>query len=144
MGLKTGHQSDYLIEKLSFKSLINLIHQRKLRRLLDPGAPVVDIDASWVIRKYPNLSYDMKVTQLMRLCMLFVHNKCRVNIVFDGTTRHHTKRATTKRYVDAYRTKVEYQVGKGLLSRLNDQLKSTTDDEEIKQINADIATNKKN
>jgi hypothetical protein len=145
MGLSCGHATVFIIENLTINNIFSLIQHRKLlRRLHDLGQPCVDVDASWVVRKFFNLSYDDRVTQLMRLCMVFIWKGCRVNIVFDGTTRHHSKRATTKRYVDGYKTKIEYQVARGALSNLNNSLKRAVTEVEVLNINNEITTIKKN
>jgi hypothetical protein len=69
-----------------------------------------------------------RVNNLMRLCLIFVRNCCRINIVFDGTKRHHSKRSTIKRTVDCYRNKVDYHVAKCLLSTLNERYKTAITD----------------
>jgi hypothetical protein len=63
MGLDSGHTTNYVVEDLSFTLILLLLQQRKLRRLTSRGGPVVDVDASWVIRKYVNMSYDMRILQ---------------------------------------------------------------------------------
>ena len=57
----------------------------------------------------------------MRLSLKFIKNGCRVNIVFDGTRRHHSNRSTTKRFVEFFRNKVDYHFDKcNLLSMIED------------------------
>jgi hypothetical protein len=74
----------------------------------------------------------------MRLSLLFIKNDCRVNIVFDGVTRHHTKRSTTKRIVDCYRTKIDMQVAKCELLSLSEQHKYANTDEQKSLYNKQI------
>jgi hypothetical protein len=144
MGLTSGHTTNFVIENLTLDAIISLAKHRKLfRRLHEHGVPVVDIDASWVIRKHTNISFDMRITQLMRLSMVFIKNGCRVNIVFDGINRHHSKRSTTKRYVDGNRSKIEYQVGRGTLSTLNAELKRANTEVESNHLTLEIAKVKK-
>jgi predicted DNA-binding protein YlxM (UPF0122 family) len=116
MGLKSGHKTNYKVVELLFSSIIFLAKHRSLRRLSDVGGPIVDIDASWVVRRCGNMSYDMRVATLLQLCLLFVNSGCRVVIVFDGTTRHHSKRSTTKRTADCHRLKIDFHYNKCLLS----------------------------
>jgi hypothetical protein len=130
MGLKCGHSINYSIDDLSFDNILTILNHRKMRRLSDTSGPVVDIDASWVVRRANNMSYDMRVSSLIRLCVLFINNG-RVNVVFDGTTRHHTKRSTTKRTVDLYWAKVDYHVYKCELSSLVEDRKGLIVDDEI-------------
>jgi hypothetical protein len=119
MGLKSGHTTSYTIDSLDFDTILTLIRNRQLRRAGENGGPVVDVDVSWVVRRCSStMSYDMRVTTLMRLALLFLKNGCRVNLIFDGEQRHHTKRATTKRKVDALKNRIDCQVLKCQLSNI--------------------------
>jgi hypothetical protein len=143
MGLKTGHVTSYTIENLTLENLITLIVHRKLRRLDYPGRPIVDIDASWVIRRCTRISYDMRVLTLMRLSLLLIKKGCRVNIVFDGNNRHHSKRSTTKRTIECYVNKIDYHESKFELSHQCEQVKLISDEEEKKKTTNLIDQNKK-
>jgi hypothetical protein len=101
-----------------------------LRRKDGIQKPVIDIDASWVVCRCTNVTYDMRVIALMRLSLLFIKKGCHVNIIFDGSTRHHTKRSTIERKVDCHRTKVDYHVLKFDLTRMHNDLKYIRDEEE--------------
>jgi diphthamide synthase (EF-2-diphthine--ammonia ligase) len=71
----------------------------------------------------------MRVTTLMRLALLFIKNRCRVNLIFDGEQRHHTKRATTKRKVDSLKNRIDIQILKCELSMImNNQLELDTEE----------------
>ena len=107
MGLKCGHSPvNYSINHLSFETIINLIKRRKddctSTGSIIRDKPVIDVDASWVVRRFQNMSYDMRVFSLIKICLLFTASGCCVNIVCDGEKRHHSKRSTTKRSVDCY------------------------------------------
>jgi hypothetical protein len=129
MGLKCGHADNYQIDNLNFSQVLALLQHCKLRRLDDDNGPVVDVDASWVVRRVSCCTYDMRVISRMRLCLLFIRHGCRVNIVFDGVTRHHSKRSTTKRTVDCYRTKIDMHVAKCELIFVSDEHKHETTEE---------------
>jgi hypothetical protein len=134
MGLKSGHETNFSIDKLKIDNILVILQHRKLRRPSEHHlGPVVDIDASWVVRRACNLSYDMRVMSLMRLSVLFMKKGCRVNIIFDGNKRHHSKKSTIKRAVDCYRNKIDHHVLKFDLSRMYEEI-NTTDTEEQKQL----------
>ena len=119
MGLKCGNVVNYLINDLSFIDLIWIVESRKQRRFQCSSniivRPMIDIDASWLIRRCVNMSFDQRVNSLIRLCLLFINNGCCVCIICDGPVRHHTKRSTTKRLVDCYRNKIDFRLKKFLI-----------------------------
>ena len=130
MGLKSGHTTSYVIDKLDFRTILSLITHRQLRRAGENGGPVVDVDVSWVVRRCcTSMSYEMRVTMLMQLALLFIKNGCRVNLVFDGTQRHHTKHATSKRKIELLKNKVDCQVLKCQLSMMTTNQQNTVDDD---------------
>jgi hypothetical protein len=143
MGIKTGHDSSYTLDNLTLVNLLTLITHRQLQRKSGIQKPVIDIDASWVVRCSTNITYDMRVISLMRLVVLFILKGCHVNIIFDGNTRHHTKRSTIKRKVDCHRTKVDYHVLKHDLSQMYTDLNNITCKEEKQKMTKNIAQIKK-
>jgi hypothetical protein len=143
MGLSCGHATNYTIDDLSFDNIITILQHRKMRRLQDPGGPVVDVDASWVVRRCTNMSYDMRVSSMMRPCLKFINSGCRVNIVLDGVTRHHTKRSTIKRMIDCHCGKVDFHINKCELSELIEEKKTLISQEEKIDMDKKIETKKK-
>ena len=127
MGIKAGHTINYIINDLSLNDLIEIAKSRRkvscdVDASLLSGPPVIDIDASWIVRRYMNVSDDCRINYLMKLCLLLLKEGCCVNIVCDGDKRHHTKRSTTKRLVDCYRNKMDYHLMKCKLSSLVDDV----------------------
>ena len=144
MGIKCGHSINYTITNLRLNDIITITKFRLFERRSFSlnndelsSFPVVDIDASWVIRRIGNTSVAFRVTYLLQLCCLLIKNGCCVNIVCDGDRRHHSKRSTTKREVDCYRNRVDYHFLKCKLSCLPIDNITTDDgieDLEIKEL----------
>ena len=131
MGIKVGHSINYIVNDLNLKELIEIAKSRRNDcsngdELL-PGPPVIDIDASWIIRRYLNVSDDCRINYLMKLCLLLMNEGCWVHIVCDGEVRHHSKRATTKRLVDCYRNKMNYHLLKCQLASSENDCTDVTD-----------------
>ena len=144
MGIKCGHSINYTITNLRLNDIITITKFRLFERRSFSlnndelsSFPVVDIDASWVIRRIGNTSVAFRVTYLLQLCCLLIKNGCCVKIVCDGDRRHHSKRSTTKREVDCYRNRVDYHFLKCKLSCLPIDNITTDDgieDLEIKEL----------
>jgi hypothetical protein len=133
MGLKTGHSTNYTINKLDFSTLKKLIKNRQLRRAGETGGPVVDFDVSWIIRRSSTMPYDVRIISMIRLAILFISHGCRVFFIFDNNDRHHSKRSTIRRTVDAYQNRIECHFLKCDLTVLSQQQTTTEDEEKQKQ-----------
>jgi hypothetical protein len=133
MGFKSGLKTFYKIKQLPFAESMVLVHHQKMRRQNDIGNPIVNIDASWVVRQCIIKSYDLRVSMLIRLCLIFVENNCCKNIVFDGTNCHWSKRGTIKWTVDCCRLNVDSFYKKSILLSLSDSLidANTEDDKAL-------------
>ena len=78
--------------------------------------PVIDINTSWVIRRFSSSPLVMRINYLMSMCVLFISEGCRVVIICDGEKIVHTKRSTTKRTADLHRELLHYHSSKCKLS----------------------------
>ena len=83
MGLKCGNSINYSINDIDFKSLMTIAKFRTTRRTALNGdtTPVIDIDASWVIRRFSSSPLVMQINYLMSMCVLFISEGCRVVII---------------------------------------------------------------
>ena len=99
MGINGGSAKIYYsITDQTDDTIIKIAKHRAQRRNGDIASiPVLDIDASWVVRSFGNNNDDSNVLRLCKLSLSLVHKGLHVVIVCDGSVRHHSKRATIKR-----------------------------------------------
>ena len=125
MGLKCGNTINFGINNIDFKCLLTIVKFRVSRRSSNIDVrPVIDIDASWVIRRFCSYPLSMRLNYLMSMCMLFILDGCCVYIICDGEHRCHTKRATTKRTADLHRQSLNYHSSKCKLPCMMEQMKA--------------------
>jgi hypothetical protein len=145
MGITGAHALTYGLNNVSIELLFSMaaflfnqkVHQSNRR-------PTLYVDASWIIR---SCTTEARVGYLLRLCAQFVKVGFRVVVVCDGSTRHHSKRSTTKRLAEAYKNRIYLHRNNTFLMSLLAQKTSSDSVEErgrldnaIKIVNQKITT----
>ena len=142
MGVDGSHRSfSYILSKITLDEIISIARYRAKERHNNKrptNFPVLDIDASWIIRKL-NGSFENRIGCLLRLSLVFVRLGFHIFIICDGEERHHSKRATSKRKADCYRNNIIFHSNRMRLSLLTKEYvecQDITKKEELeKQIN---------
>jgi hypothetical protein len=104
MGVNGGHQLTYCIQDIKIEQLYSIalyIYNRFNKHV--SRLPTIYVDASWIIR---SSTCDDRVSYLIRLCTYLVSSGFRIVIVCDGCVRHHSKRSTTSRVSESYKTRI--------------------------------------
>jgi hypothetical protein len=97
MGINGAHALTYCIKGITVHQLFSIgLFLYNKNRNATKRPPTIYVDASWVIRQCSVES--CRVSYMVRLCTLLVQAGFCVVIVCDGAERHHSKRATTKRF----------------------------------------------
>jgi hypothetical protein len=95
-----------VVQKVSIQQLYAvalLLYQRGNSATTNPRLPSIYIDASWIVH---SCTVDDRVGYLLRLSSFLVESGFRIVIVCDGSTRHHSKRSTTKRVTETYEARI--------------------------------------
>ena len=132
MGINGGSAKLYYsITDQTDETIIKIAKHRAERRSRDiTRIPVLDIDASWVVRSFGNNNDDSNVLRLCKLSLSLVHKGLHVVIVCDGSVRHPSKRATIQRKADCRRNHVIARNNRIELSLLNQEIDNTLNVEE--------------
>ena len=115
MGIHCGNLINYIVNDLSLSDLFNIAKFRSQRRSDSCAYPMVDIDASWIVRRFVGVSYEQRILYLFQLIILLLNSGFAVTVICDGEKRHHTKRATTKRFTENYQMMLDHQRYKCML-----------------------------
>ena len=115
MGLKCGNSINYTINDVTLRQLISIAKVRMNRRV-QPTSPIIDVDASWIIRRCHDRLPIVRINYLLGICLCLILEGCSVTIVCDGESRHHTKRSTTHRSANYHRNSLEFHFLKYKLS----------------------------
>jgi hypothetical protein len=105
MGIKYAHYYTHSINNLSIDNIFSIASDR-LKKRRDEGdcsrtVPCIDVDCSWIIRGFGRGEIDCRVRMLVNIAMCFVNVGFHVNLVCDGTKRHHSKRSTIQRKAES-------------------------------------------
>jgi hypothetical protein len=122
MGIKYAHAYSYILEQLSaddvyrvafsrFEHNNNKIDDVSKRR----ARPSIDIDVSLLIRTRGNSNLKSNSYYLIKFSNTLVQIGFDVMLVFDGESRHHSKRVTTQRIAECKKKKIEIVIRKSEL-----------------------------
>jgi hypothetical protein len=104
MGIQGAHTLTYVVQKISIQQLYSVaLFSYQRGNHASPRLPTIYVDASWIVR---SCTVDDRVGYLMRLCAFLVESGFRIVIVCDGSTRHHSKRSTTKRITESFESRI--------------------------------------
>jgi hypothetical protein len=110
MGLKYAHIYTHCIKDLSLKQIYEIASHRMNNNVSNgTRQPTIDVDCSWVVRSKPNIcnSVDTNTMYIVSFAQALSSIGFSVMLVFDGSQRHHSKRATIQRRAECHRNKIE-------------------------------------
>ena len=102
------------------------IKTKTKRKKTNRVRPVIDLDASWIIRHLTS-SYDARVSYLFRLSRTLRNVGFDVYIVLDGEERHISKRASISRQARLFEKKNNIKLLKTNLMDITSRIHSSTD-----------------
>ena len=129
MGVAKAHDNTHSIDDLSKDQLINIIKQRYEKCSIKKqyrNKPIVDIDASWIVRKAYDQSKEDRINYLFNICFILIKENIDVLIICDGPDRHHSKRATIRRAAEVQKNKIKLILNKTKLARLTSERRATS------------------
>jgi hypothetical protein len=143
MGIRGAHKLTDHIDRLDSNQFV-LIINRVYRQKRDDGllgssprsCPVVDLDASWIVRKL-NCSNAARMGYIVRLSKILLRLGVDVAIICDGPLRHHSKRAKTHRDAIHKQNQIDYKALS--LLQLMTNMKSLEETTEYNEKNIIIA-----
>ena len=107
MGIKKGHSLTNILKNLNIGQLVTaattLLNKKQQSKVTDRVAPVIDIDASWIVRRLSASSEQSRVGYLFRLARTLQNVGFVVYIICDGEVRHPSKRSTILRKSKLYK-----------------------------------------
>jgi hypothetical protein len=122
MGIKYAHVYSYILTDLCANDVYRIAVARleKRNNKIDDvrkhrKRPSIDIDVSLLIRNRGNPNIKSNSTYLINFATLLIDIGFNVMMVFDGNTRHHSKRVTSQRLADNKRKKIEIVIRKAEL-----------------------------
>jgi hypothetical protein len=131
MGINGAHQHTYSIEAVTSSELEQLVKAIWKKRI-DAGTkdrssrPIIDVDASWLYRKFLYKSKSSCCLPLLiRFCCYFTTLGFDILLICDGSTRHHSKRATVERRSATKRSQHTLYTTKLKLVEISNRIAST-------------------
>jgi hypothetical protein len=125
----------FLLSKQGLKGLgitqIYSIANQRAQEAGRPGQPRIDVDISWMVRKYyPRLSVPRAIDALISVFGKLRSMGFSVTLVFDPRSRHHTKKASIRRTHNREWARADAVKVKIALMNVSRQLKSCPDEEQ--------------
>ena len=131
MGIKKAHALTYSVNNLDLAQLASfatvLLKQKREKKITNRVRPVIDLDASWIVRSTRS-SYNSRVSYLFRLARTLKNVGFDVFIVLDGEDRHESKRASISRRANLYEKKNNMKNVKTKLIDIISRIQSSNDD----------------
>jgi hypothetical protein len=113
MGIKGAHKYTHTLLSVSLKELLAIVKYRAgvhCASVIErkSAAPILDVDCSWVVRAMShNINQEERLALLISIITEFLIVGISVVLICDGHTRHDSKRATTERQANNYRSQVD-------------------------------------
>jgi hypothetical protein len=141
MGIKYAHAYSYILSDLNLSDVYRIALARLQTRnnKLDDRSkyrnrPSIDIDVSLLVRTRGNVNLKSNTDYLINFSLVLIQTGFNVMLVFDGNTRHHSKRVTIQRSADAKRKKIELVIRKAELMRVAEHRRTLDSIDERKKL----------